>query len=104
MNTLTRAGLAEAIYSQVGLSRNESAALLEAVLDRMATALESGEAVKISAFGTFMVRQKGQRVGRNPKTGVEVPILPRKVLSFRPSQVLKARINGQPVPAMDQEA
>jgi integration host factor subunit alpha len=98
MNTLTRAGLAEAIYTQVGLSRNESALLLESVLSRMSTALGSGEAVKISAFGTFMVRQKGQRIGRNPKTGVEVPILPRKVLSFRPSQVLKARINGLAVP------
>jgi integration host factor subunit alpha len=98
MNTLTRAGLAEAIYTQVGLSRNESALLLESVLSRMSAALGSGEAVKISAFGTFMVRQKGERIGRNPKTGVEVPILPRKVLSFRPSQVLKARINGLAVP------
>jgi integration host factor subunit alpha len=95
MSTLTRAHLAEAIYANVGLSRNESAALLEAVLERISAALEAGEAVKISAFGTFLVRQKGQRIGRNPKTGVEVPILPRKVLSFRPSQVLKARINGQ---------
>ena len=86
METLTRAHLAEAIYAQVGLSRNESAALA------------AGESVKISAFGTFLVRQKGQRIGRNPKTGVEVPILPRRVLSFRSSQVLKARINGQPVP------
>jgi integration host factor subunit alpha len=101
MNTLTRASLAESIYTQVGLSRNESAALLESVLNHMAATLEAGEAVKISAFGTFMVRQKGQRVGRNPKTGVEVPILPRKVLSFRPSQVLKARINGRPVPKDD---
>ncbi len=98
MDTLTRADLAEAIYAQVGLSRNESAQLLESVLDRIAGALEAGEAVKIAAFGTFLVRQKGQRVGRNPKTGVEVPILPRKVLSFRPSQVLRARINGQPDP------
>ena len=104
MNTLTRANLAEAIYSQVGLSRNESAALLESVLDRIASALGSGEAVKISAFGTFLVRQKGQRVGRNPKTGVEVPILPRRVLSFRPSQVLKARINGQATPHEDSAA
>lgn len=93
MNTVTRAQLAEAIYANVGLSRNESAALLETVLERISAALEAGEAVKISAFGTFLVRQKGQRVGRNPKTGVEVPILPRKVLSFRPSQVLKARLN-----------
>jgi integration host factor subunit alpha len=99
MNTVTRAQLAEAIYANVGLSRNESAALLETVLDRISAALEAGEPVKISAFGTFLVRQKGQRVGRNPKTGVEVPILPRKVLSFRPSQVLKARINNEPVGA-----
>jgi integration host factor subunit alpha len=98
MNTLTRAQLAEAIYSQVGLSRNESASLLESVLEKMSAALEAGEAVKVSAFGTFVVRQKGQRVGRNPKTGVEVPILPRKVLSFRPSQVMKARINGDAAP------
>lgn len=95
MNTLTRAHLAEAIYSQVGLSRNESSALLETVLEQIGRALEQGEPVKIAAFGTFLVRQKGQRVGRNPKTGVEVPILPRKVLSFRPSQVLRARINGE---------
>ena len=96
MDTITRAQLAEAIYTNVGLSRNESAALLESVLERISAALEAGEPVKISAFGTFLVRQKGQRVGRNPKTGVEVPILPRKVLSFRPSQVLKARINNEP--------
>ncbi|MBY0329499.1 MAG: integration host factor subunit alpha [Acetobacteraceae bacterium] len=95
MNTLTRAHLAEAIYSQVGLSRNESSALLESVLEQIGRALEAGDPVKIAAFGTFLVRQKGQRVGRNPKTGVEVPILPRKVLSFRPSQVLRARINGE---------
>jgi integration host factor subunit alpha len=93
MTTITRADLAEAIYAQVGLSRNESAALLETVLERMAASLEAGHSVKISAFGSFVVRQKGKRVGRNPKTGVEVPILPRKVLSFRPSQVLKARLN-----------
>ncbi len=104
METLTRAHLAEAIYAQVGLSRNESAALLEKVLARISAALAAGASVKISAFGPFLVRQKGQRVGRNPKTGVEVPILPRKVLSFRPSQVLKARINGQDVPRGDDEA
>ncbi len=95
METLTRSGLAEAIYAEVGLSRNESAALLEAVLERLAAVLQTGESVKISGFGTFLVRQKGQRIGRNPKTGVEVPILPRRVLTFRPSQVLKARINGK---------
>ncbi|MFC4166082.1 integration host factor subunit alpha [Teichococcus aestuarii] len=102
MNTITRAQLAEAIYAQVGLSRNESAALLEDVLERISAALESGRPVKISAFGTFSVRQKGMRVGRNPKTGVEVPIMPRRVLSFRPSQVLKARLNGEAVRAGDE--
>lgn len=98
METLTRAGLAEAIYAEVGLSRHESADLLEAVLERISATLEAGETVKISGFGTFLLREKGQRIGRNPKTGVEVPILPRRVLTFRPSQVLKARINGTPVP------
>ncbi|MCS6891561.1 MAG: integration host factor subunit alpha [Rhodovarius sp.] len=98
METLTRAQLAEAIYLEVGLSRTESAALLEAVLDRIAAALGRGETVKIAGFGTFAVRQKAQRIGRNPKTGVEVPISARKVLSFRASQVLKARINQQPPP------
>ncbi|MBB3900291.1 integration host factor subunit alpha [Roseococcus suduntuyensis] len=98
METLTRAGLAEAIYAEVGLSRHESADLLEAVLERISGTLEAGETVKISGFGTFLLREKGQRIGRNPKTGVEVPILPRRVLTFRPSQVLKARINGTPIP------
>src|SRR3978361_2057700 len=94
MLTITRAHIAEMIYTQVGLSRNESADLLEDVLDRIASHLEKGESVKISGFGTFSVRQKGRRVGRNPKTGEEVPILPRRVLVFRPSHVLKTRING----------
>ncbi|KEO50587.1 integration host factor subunit alpha [Thalassospira permensis] len=92
--TITRADLAEAVYQEVGLSRNESAQLLETVLDEISSALIKDEVVKISSFGSFSVRQKGQRVGRNPKTGEEVPILPRKVLVFRPSQVLKARINA----------
>src|SRR4051794_20254352 len=103
MNTVTRAQLAESIYGQVGLSRNESADLLETVLERVSRALEGGESVKISGFGTFSVRQKGRRIGRNPKTGIEVPILPRRVLVFRPSQVLKARINGLTPPAGDDE-
>lgn len=94
MQTVTRAHLAETIYAQVGLSRNESADLLETVLERMASTLQGGDSVKISGFGTFSVRQKGRRIGRNPKTGEEVPILPRRVLVFRPSHVLKARING----------
>ncbi len=91
--TITRAQLSEAVYQEVGLSRNESAELLEAVLNEVSDALARGETVKISSFGSFSVRQKGQRIGRNPKTGEEVPILPRKVLVFRPSQVLKNRIN-----------
>ena len=97
--TLTRADLSEAVYQEVGLSRHESAQLVESILKQMSDALAAGATVKISSFGSFSVRQKGQRVGRNPKTGVEVPILPRKVLSFRPSQVLKARINHEPVEA-----
>jgi integration host factor subunit alpha len=91
-NTITRAHLSEAVYHEVGLSRNESAELVEAVLDQIADALQRDEIVKISSFGTFSVRQKGRRIGRNPKTGEEVPILPRKVLVFRASQVLKQRI------------
>lgn len=93
--TMTRADLAEAVYEEVGLSRNESSDLVEAVLDEMMIALIRGENVKISSFGSFSVRQKGERVGRNPKTGVEVPIMPRKVLVFRASHVLKDRINGK---------
>ena len=92
-NTVTRAQLSEAVYQEVGLSRNESAELVESVLDEVADALARGEMVKISSFGSFQVRQKGQRVGRNPKTGEEVPILPRRVLVFRASHVLKNRIN-----------
>ena len=95
MLTVTRAHLAEIIHAEVGLSRNECASLLEDVLGRLSATLEHGESVKISGFGTFSVRQKGRRVGRNPKTGEEVPILPRRVLVFRPSHVLRARINGQ---------
>lgn len=93
-HTVTRADLAEAVYEEVGLSRNESADLVEAVLDEISDALIRGENVKISSFGSFSVRQKGERVGRNPKTGVEVPILPRKVLVFKASHVLRDRVNG----------
>lgn len=92
-NTVTRAQLSEAVYQQVGLSRNESADLVETVLDEIAEALGRGDMVKISSFGSFAVRSKGQRIGRNPKTGEEVPILPRRVLVFRASHVLKSRIN-----------
>ena len=100
-STITRAHLSEAVYQEVGLSRNESADLVESVLELVSDALEKGETVKISSFGTFSVRQKGQRIGRNPKTGEEVPIYPRRVLVFRPSQVLKSRINGEQVEPLD---
>jgi integration host factor subunit alpha len=92
--TVTRADLSEAVYQEVGLSRNESADLVESVLQEISDALVQGETVKISSFGSFSVRQKGQRIGRNPKTGEEVPILPRRVLVFRASHVLKDRINS----------
>ena len=94
-STITRAFLSEAVYQEVGLSRNESADLLESVLSEIADALAKGETVKLSSFGSFSVREKGQRIGRNPKTGEEVPILPRRVLVFRASQVLKNRINDR---------
>ncbi|MAM67435.1 MAG: integration host factor subunit alpha, partial [Rhodospirillaceae bacterium] len=93
--TVTRADLSEAVYQEVGLSRNESADLVESVLSEIADSLTHGETVKISSFGSFSVRQKGQRIGRNPKTGEEVPILPRKVLVFRASNVLKSLINSR---------
>jgi integration host factor subunit alpha len=92
--TVTRADLTEAVYQRVGLSRTESAALVEAVLGEICGCLARGETVKLSSFGSFVVRDKGERVGRNPKTGVEVPIEPRRVMVFKPSNVLKARING----------
>jgi integration host factor subunit alpha len=101
--TVTRAQLSESLYQEIGLSRNESADLVETVLEEISDALERGETVKISSFGTFGVRQKGQRVGRNPKTGQEVPILPRRVLVFRASHVLKGRINGTTVLPEDDE-
>ncbi len=91
--TLTRADLSEAVYRQVGLSRNESSLLVDAVLEEISGALEKGDEVKISSFGTFSIRQKAERIGRNPKTKVEVPIKPRRVLTFRPSHVLRERIN-----------
>lgn len=91
--TLTRADLAEAVYQKVGLPRNESADLVEVVLKEISGSLEKGESVKLSSFGSFGIRQKGERVGRNPKTGQEVPITPRRVLVFRASNIMKSRIN-----------
>jgi integration host factor subunit alpha len=90
--TLTRMDLSEAVFREVGLSRNESAELVESVLRHISDALARGETVKISSFGTFSVRSKGPRVGRNPKTGEEVPIAPRRVLTFRPSHLMKERV------------
>ena len=90
--TLTRMDLADAVHSQVGLSRNESADLVESVLDHVSDALVRGESVKISSFGTFSIRDKCARVGRNPKTGEEIPISARRVVTFRPGQKLKARV------------
>jgi len=93
--TVTRADLSEIVYQRIGLSRTESAELVQSVLDEICDAATRGETVKLSGFGSFVVRSKGERVGRNPKTGVEVPILPRRVMVFKPSNVLKAKINGR---------
>src|SRR5580693_8974021 len=103
--TVTRADLCEAVYQKVGrsgaiLSRTESAHLVELVIKEITDCLERGETVKLSSFGSFVVRSKGQRVGRNPKTGVEVPITPRRVMVFKPSNILKARVNG--IAALDE--
>lgn len=91
--TVTRADLSEAVYQKIGLSRTESAQLVEQVLQEIADCLEKGQNVKLSSFGSFLVREKGERIGRNPKTGVEVPIEPRRVMVFKPSNVMKARVN-----------
>lgn len=90
--TLTRADLADALHREVGLSRADSASFVEQILALMCEALSDGENVKISGFGTFVLRDKGERVGRNPKTGIEVPIAPRRVMTFRPSQTMRDRI------------
>ncbi|MDX2210646.1 MAG: integration host factor subunit alpha [Sphingopyxis sp.] len=93
-STLTRADIAASINRNIGLSRNESARLVESILDHMADALADGQNVKISSFGTFVLRDKGERIGRNPKTGVEVPISPRRVLTFRASQSMRGAVAG----------
>ena len=97
--TVTRADLYQAIYQMVGLSRTQSATLVELVLKEITDCLERGETVKLSSFGLFVVRKKGQRMGRNPKTGEEVPISPRRVVVFKPSEVLKQRINAPGSPS-----
>ncbi len=91
-NTLTRAALADVVHRRLGLSRAESSGVVERVLHHMCHALSEGQNVKVSGFGTFILRDKGQRVGRNPKTGVEVPIAPRRVMTFRASQIMRDRI------------
>lgn len=92
--TITRADLTDAVYRSLGISRNESSAFVERILDEVALTLEKNETVKISSFGTFSVREKKLRMGRNPKTGEEVPIEPRRVITFRASHVLKDQINS----------
>jgi len=93
-NTATRSDLSEAVYREIGLSRHESAEMVESILGHISNALVGGDTVKISSFGTFSVRDKGPRMGRNPKTGEEVPIPPRRVLVFRPSHIMKERVNA----------
>lgn len=95
--TLTRADLSNAVYREIGLSLSESTQLVDAVLEEVSGALANGEQVKLSSFGTFKLRRKKERIGRNPKTGVEVPITPRTVLSFNASNILKQSVNGQAI-------
>lgn len=90
--TLTRADISESLHHQIGLSRADSSKFVEQILRHMCEALSNGENVKISGFGSFILRDKGERIGRNPKTGVEVPIAPRRVLTFRASQMMRDRI------------
>ena len=92
--TITRADLCEAVYQKVGLSRTESSELVERVLSEISDCLVTGESVKLSSFGSFVVRSKGERIGRNPKTGEEIPICARRVVTFRPGQKLKARVEA----------
>ncbi len=91
--TLTRADLAEAVVQKVGLPRNKSQDMVELILKEISDSLATGDSVKLSSFGSFGIRAKGERIGRNPKTGEEVPITPRRVLVFRPSNIMKDRIN-----------
>lgn len=93
-DTLTRADIASIVHRHIGLSRSESLRIVESVINHLSNALARGENVKVSGFGTFVLRDKNERIGRNPKTGVEVPILPRRVLTFRPSHIMRDRIAG----------
>ena len=93
-NTVTRSDLTDAVYREIGLSRTESQQMVESVLDLITDSLVEGEKVKLAGFGTFSLRDKNERMGRNPKTGEEVPITSRRVLVFKPSQVMKDRVNA----------
>lgn len=99
MATITRARLSDAVYEEVGLSRDESSALVDSVLDKIAATLAAGESVKLSSFGSFIVRDKAERVGRNPKTGVEAAIAARRVVVFRASHVLRSRVEDGGAPS-----
>ena len=101
--TVTRADLADAVYRAVGLSRSDSADMVETVLGEISDVIASWETVKLSSFGSFIVRAKGERVGRNPKTGVEAAIAPRRVIVFKASHVLKARINGSSIDGLSDD-
>lgn len=90
--TVTRVDLCDAVHRKVGLSRSESATLVELVFKEIIDRLEHGETVKLSSFGSFVVRSKGARMGRNPKTGKEVPIAPRRVMVFKPSAIVRQRL------------
>ena len=92
--TVTRADLSEALHEEIGLSRQECSGLVERVLDMIVETLERGETVKLSGFGVFQVRDKSARMGRNPKTGEPAAIVPRRVISFRASQLMKAKVDG----------
>jgi len=93
-NTITRADIAEKVFRELGLSRTESAELVDAIMEEVAIALEKGETVKLSSFGTFKVRSKNARMGRNPRTKEEIPITPRKVVTFHTSNIMAKKINS----------
>ena len=94
MKTITRVSITEAIYEEIGLSRKDSGDVLDMIIEEIKSELVSGNDVKISSFGTFGLRKKNARVGRNPKTGEEAEITPRTVISFKPSQILRKSVNG----------
>lgn len=94
-NTVTKADLVEKVYERLGFSKKEAADLVELIFATLKESITTGEKVKISGFGNFVVRSKRSRIGRNPQTGDQITISARHVLTFRPSQVLKAMLNGE---------